>query len=185
MISLSFRKLNPREKMCEKSLQTVWKWTLFQFKSNSVYWLTIVSGSMAAVAASEASVRIGCLAHLFLTGRRHITHQNNSTKYWVCECSTTMPNHHTSSRIITSTVHHTSANNFIKAHLNKSTVTAAQLGVFKWSWHVLDSLHYLAWPWWLQGVSKLPPRKRVSTCLPDIYTPEAAEETASAASWSE
>lgn len=156
---------------------------LFESFKPAIYWLTIVSGSVAAITTREAGVRIGCLAHLYLAGRRHIMHQNNSAKYWVCECSTTMPNHHTSSRIITSTVHHTSANNFIKAHLNKSTVTA-QCWVFKWSWHVLDSSHYHGWPWWVPDVSE---PKKVTTCLPDIHTHthtlQTGEETATTALW--
>lgn len=60
-------------------------------------------------------------------------------------CSRTIPNHPTSSRIITSTVHNTSANDFIKAHLNRNTVTA-QHRVFKWRWHILSSTHYCSLP---------------------------------------
>lgn len=107
---------------------------------------------MAAVTTSKVGARMGCLACLCGAGRRSLAHQNNSTKYWASECSTTMPNHHTSSRIITSTVHHTSANNFIRAHLNRSVVAAQSLNGVG-----------ISWPRWMPPT---PPRKKyLPVCL--------------------
>lgn len=139
--SLFFWNLGPRDKTEKRFSRTVGKELFQSLKPTSIDWPL-----MAAVTISEVGVRIGCPAHL--VPRWQEAHH--------AECSTTMPNHHTSGRIITSAVHHTSANNFISAHLSRSAATA-QHWVFKWSWHVLDSLHYHGWPWWVTGVSKTPP----------------------------
>jgi len=136
----------------EKKFSDSWELTLWKFQTK-IYWSTIVSGSVAAITASETGMRAGCLEHLYLAGRRHIKTTQQNTE---CECSITVLNDHTSSRRIISAVYHTSANNFIKDNPNKSTDTAQQW-VFKWSWNVLSL--------WVSAVCK---PKKVVACLPDI-----------------
>lgn len=111
-------------------------------------------------------MRAGCRARLYLAGRRRI--KNNSTKHRECvSVSTTVPNHHTSSRIITSTVHHTSANNFIRAHLNGGAVTARSINGVGVSW---TACIITVRPG--VGVAKPPPppppKKEVGPCFPDV-----------------